>query len=331
MLDDAALRRRHAVAERKGHACARLSRYLRSTMHGRVRRAWTELKINAERGRSLLQQDAFLAHQRRHALRRCVSYLRSGSKAMAFRAWLVNADLLRTKTVTLRRVLGRWTKRVQYEAFEVLARARRDRPVLSRILQKMLRLKALTAFTWTTHVQRRLTSHRSLLSRARALHRCARLVKGGRLSLYFRAWAKNIRRLMNTEAACRRIQRATTRYERATRLRYVRRWVQQMRADISALHDLEEVPRPLRAPGHWSSGGDVVGRRFSIKKTGGPPRARHGTVVARVGDKCHLEVEVHGADHGKVERCVPKVTKAAGRGFKAAEARPRRPDDQGRR
>ena len=186
VLDDAALRRRHAVSERKGHACARLSRYLRSTMNGRVRRAWTDLKINAERGRSLLQQDAFLAHQRKHALRRCVSYLRSGSKAMAFRAWLVNADLLRTKTVTLRRVLGRWTKRVQYEAFEVLARRVATARFLSRVLQKMLRLKTLTAFaTWTTHHQRRLTSHRSLLSRARALRRCARLVKGGRFSLVF--------------------------------------------------------------------------------------------------------------------------------------------------
>ena len=77
-VDDAALRRRHAVSERKGHA-ARAPRYLRSTMNGRVRRAWTELKICAERGRSLLQQDAFLAHQRRHALRRCFD-LRSGSK-----------------------------------------------------------------------------------------------------------------------------------------------------------------------------------------------------------------------------------------------------------
>ena len=53
--------------------------------------------------------------------------------------------------------------------------------------------------------------------------------------------------------------------------------------------------------------------------------ARHRTIVARVGDKCHLEVEVHGADHGKVERGPPKVTKEAGRGFKVAEAGPRRP------
>ena len=89
--------------------------------------------------------------------------------------------------MTLRRVLGRWTKRVQYEAFELARRVATAR-FLSRVLQKMLRLKALTAFTtWTTNVQRRLTSHRSLLSRARALRRCAVLVKGGRLSLYFRA------------------------------------------------------------------------------------------------------------------------------------------------
>ena len=66
---------------------------------------------------------------------------------MAFRAWLVNADLLRTKTVTLRRVLGRWTKRVQYEAFEVLARRVATARFLGRVLQKMRRLKALTAFT----------------------------------------------------------------------------------------------------------------------------------------------------------------------------------------
>ena len=76
----------------------------------------------------------------------------------------------------------------------------------------------------------------------------------------------------------------------------------------------------------------MVGRRFRIKKAGGPPNARHRIIVARVGDKCHLEVEVHGADYRTVERGVPKVTKEAGRGSKAAEARRRRPCyDQGRR
>ena len=75
----------------------------------------------------------------------------------------------------------------------------------------------------------------------------------------------------------------------------------------------------------------MVGRRFSIKETGGITRARHGVIVARVGDKCHIEVEVHGADHGPVERGPATVTKEAGRSFKVAEAGPRRTYDQGRR
>ena len=40
---------------------------------------------------------------------------------------------------------------------------------------------------------------------------------------------------------------------------------------------------------------------------------------------------MHGADHGPVERCVPKVKKEAGRGAAIIEAGPRRTDDQGRR
>ena len=75
----------------------------------------------------------------------------------------------------------------------------------------------------------------------------------------------------------------------------------------------------------------MVGRRFRIKKTGRPPRARHRITVARVSYKRHLEVEVHVADHGKVERGPATVTKEAGRGAAIIEAGPRRPDDQGRR
>ena len=61
-----------------------------------------------------------------------------------------------------------------------------------------------------------------------------------------------------------------------------------------------------RAAATWW--GDVA-----VKKTREDLLARaHGTIVARVGDKCHLEVEVHGADHGKIERGPPTVTKAAG-------------------
>ena len=75
----------------------------------------------------------------------------------------------------------------------------------------------------------------------------------------------------------------------------------------------------------------MVGRRFRIKKTGGPPRARHRTIVARVGNKCHLEVEVHGADYWKIKRGPATVTKEAGRSFKVAEAGPCRTYDQGRR
>ena len=53
--------------------------------------------------------------------------------------------------------------------------------------------------------------------------------------------------------------------------------------------------------------------------------------MARVGNKCHVKVEVHGSDYGKVERGLATVKKEAGRGFKVAEAGPRRSDEPGRR
>jgi len=53
--------------------------------------------------------------------------------------------------------------------------------------------------------------------------------------------------------------------------------------------------------------------------------------VARVGNKCHVEVEVHGADHGKVERGLSEIKKKAGRRAAIIEAGPRRTDEQGRR
>ena len=167
---------------------------------------------------------------------------------------------------------------------------------------------------------------RSLLSRARALHRCARLVKGGRLSLYFRAWALNIRR----RSRGGRLPPDPTRHDALRALytiTYVRRWVQ--RGEMMNLTILRKclgrfAHRAVgRAAAKWW--GDVSG-----KTTGRPSRAPQ-SYLARVGDECHLAVEVHGADYRKVERGPATVTKEAGRRAAIIEAGSRRTDDQGRR
>ena len=99
----------------------------------------------------------------------------------------------------------------------------------------------------------------------------------------------------------------------------------------AGFHYLEEVPRPLRAPRRRPGGSEVVGRRRRGATTGRPPNARHRVIVARVGNKCHLEVEVHGADYRKIERGPATVTKEAGRRAAIIEAGSRRTDEQGRR
>ena len=66
------------------------------------------------------------------------------------------------------------------------------------------------------------------------LHRCARLVKRRRLSSVFPGLGLEYKAARPHGGRVCRIQRATTRYERATQLRYVRRWVQRVRDDKRA-------------------------------------------------------------------------------------------------
>ena len=75
----------------------------------------------------------------------------------------------------------------------------------------------------------------------------------------------------------------------------------------------------------------MVGRRRRVQETGRPPRASHRVIVARLGDECHLAVEVHGADHGKVERGPATVKKKAHCRIAIIEAGPRWTYEPGRR
>ena len=210
VLADAELRRRHAISERKAHACLRLARALRSTLGARVRRAWTAWAALVQHGRARLREDAFLAHERRRGLQRCVAALRAGTQVQAFRAWSANAARAASRAIILRRCARRWSARAQALAFRVW------------------RVQARRAY------RRRLAGQKSLLVRARTLARCAGVLRGGRFSLAFRTWARRTRRHADVAHACKGLVRAATRYERQLQVRSLRQWGRRSGADARA-------------------------------------------------------------------------------------------------
>jgi len=210
VLADAELRRQHAVTERKTHACARLARALRSTLSARVRRAWAAWAALVQHGRARLREDASLAHERRRGLRRCVASLRAGTQAVAFRAWSGNVKNAASRAIILKRCARRWSACAQAIAFRVW------------------RVKARCAY------RRRLAGQDALLKQTRALARCAGMLRGGRMTLTFRTWARRTRHFVEVEHACRRLVRAGTRYERQLQVRSLRKWGRRSGADARA-------------------------------------------------------------------------------------------------
>ena len=149
--------------------------------------------------------------------------------------------------------------------------------------------------------------------------------------IVFPGRALNIRRRSRTEPPAAGLQRATTRYERATQLRYVRRWVQRERDDKRASIILRKclgrfAHRAIgRAAAKWW--GDIIieRRRGNLLARATELLWRGSATSAILRWKCTAQII------GRSSAAFQKLRRRRGRGFKVAEAGLRGAYDQGRR